>query len=69
VESFGSHTEFISEEILSKKLPEQDDTLKKPKILSFGQKENAGLNALSRYLRTNTKRNRQSTETKEHFHY
>ncbi len=55
VESFGSHTEFISEEILSKKLPEQDDTLKKAQDIIIWTKENAGLNALSRYLRTNTK--------------
>lgn len=53
IESFGSSTEFISEEVLNKKLTEQLGTLQKAQQILIWTKENAGLNALSRYLRNN----------------
>lgn len=50
IDSFGSHTEFISEEILTKKLPAESDVLTKSQEIIIWTKENAGLNALSRFL-------------------
>ncbi|PKL36840.1 hypothetical protein CVV38_03015 [Candidatus Peregrinibacteria bacterium HGW-Peregrinibacteria-1] len=51
IDSFGSSTEFISEEVLSKKLIVESSTLKKANIIIVWTKENAGLNAISRYIR------------------
>jgi PKD repeat protein len=53
IDSFGSATEFISEEILSKKLTEQSSSIQKSSQIVSWTKENAGLNALSRYLKNN----------------
>ncbi|MFA6917313.1 MAG: 7TM domain-containing protein [Candidatus Gracilibacteria bacterium] len=57
IESFGSSTEFISEEILAKKLMETTMTLQKSQQILIWTKENAGLNALSRYIQNNLKKN------------
>jgi len=48
IDSYGSASEFISEEILSKKLSESVDYMQKASQLVVWTKENAGLNALSR---------------------
>lgn len=56
IESFGSSTEFISEEILSKKLTEEVNTLQKTEQIMIWTKENAGLNAISRYIQNNQKK-------------
>jgi len=48
IDSFGSTSEFISEEILAKKLVESLEYLKKSTQIAIWTKENAGLNALSR---------------------
>lgn len=53
IESYGSSTEFISEEVLSKKLTEQSSVLQKSHQILIWTKENAGINALSRYLQNN----------------
>ncbi|MBI2634821.1 PKD domain-containing protein [Candidatus Peregrinibacteria bacterium] len=53
IDSFGSSTEFISEEILTKKLTEEAQSLRKSKEIIVWTKENAGLNALSRFIRNN----------------
>lgn len=55
IDSFGSSTEFISEEILSKKLSEHLTNLQKSSQFIIWTKENAGLNALSRYIQNNPK--------------
>jgi PKD repeat protein len=56
IESFGSATEFISEEILAKKLTENTSTVQKAQQILVWTKENAGLNALSRYIQSNIKK-------------
>lgn len=56
IESFGSSTEFISEEILAKKITEEANTLQKAKQIVIWTKENAGLNALSRFIQSNVKK-------------
>jgi PKD repeat protein len=56
IESFGSSTEFISEEILTKKLTEQSSSLQKANQIIIWTKENAGLNALSRFIQSNQSR-------------
>jgi hypothetical protein len=53
IESFGSSTEFISEEILTKKLTEESTDLQKANQFVIWTKENAGLNSLSRYIQSN----------------
>jgi len=53
LESFGSSTEFISEEVLSKKMTEQTSSLQKSSHIIIWTKENAGLNALSRFVQAN----------------
>ncbi len=53
IESFGSSTEFISEEILAKKITEQSLNIQKANQIIIWTKENAGLNALSRYIQSN----------------
>ena len=53
IETFGSSTEFISEEILTKKLTKESEMIKKADQILVWTKENAGLNALSRYLQNN----------------
>lgn len=56
IESFGSSTEFISEEVLTKKMNQATEEIKKASQIIIWTKENAGLNALSRYLQNNQKR-------------
>jgi len=56
IESFGSSTEFISEEVLTKKLNEESITIQKANQIAVWTKENAGLNALSRYIQNNQKK-------------
>ncbi len=53
IESFRSGTEFISEEVLAKKLTEHSIIFQKANQILFWTKENAGLNALSRYIQAN----------------
>lgn len=53
IESFGSSTEFISEEVLTKKMNEEAESLQKATQIAIWTKENAGLNSLSRYLQGN----------------
>lgn len=55
-ESFGSATEFISEEVLAKKLNEESQTIQKVEQLVIWTKENTGLNAISRYIQNNVKK-------------
>lgn len=52
IESYGSSTEFISEEVLTKKLNEQASDLKNTKQIIVWTSENAGLNAISRYIQS-----------------
>lgn len=56
VESFGTSTEFISEEILAKKLNENSGSIQKAQEILIWTKENAGLNALSRHIQSNLKK-------------
>jgi len=56
IDSFGSSTEFISEEILTKKLSEQAKDIEKAQEIVIWTKENAALNAISRYIQ-NTQEN------------
>lgn len=53
VESYGSSTEFISEEILTKKLTETAEDLQKAKQIVVWTQENSGLNAISRFIQNN----------------
>lgn len=53
-ESFGSSTEFIAEEILTKKLTEQASSIQKAKEIVIWTKENAGMNAISRFIQSNS---------------
>lgn len=64
IESFGSSTEFISEEVLAKKLNEESSELKKAKEIVIWTQENAGLNAISRYLQNIEKKNLASLKEK-----
>lgn len=57
VDSFGSSTEFISEEILTKKITEESENLSKAGQIVIWTKENAGLNALSRYMQNKENKN------------
>lgn len=54
IDSYGSSTEFISEEILTKKLTEAMEDLQKAKQIAIWSKENSGLNAISRFIQNNT---------------
>lgn len=56
IESFGSSTEFISEEVLTKKLTEESSNLQKAAQVVVWTKDNAGLNAISRFTQTNQKK-------------
>lgn len=56
IESFGSSTEFISEEVLTKKLTEESNILQKASEIVVWTKENAGLNALSRFAKGNSQK-------------
>ncbi|MFA5947559.1 MAG: 7TM domain-containing protein [Candidatus Gracilibacteria bacterium] len=56
IESFGSSTEFISEEILAKKINENNDFIQKTDQIATWTKENAGLNALNRYYLDSSKK-------------
>jgi len=51
IESFGSSTEFISEEVLTKKMNEKAEIFTKTNNIIIWTKENAGLNAISRFIR------------------
>lgn len=53
IESYGSSTEFISEEILTKKLTEAIEDVQKAKQIAIWTKENSGLNAISRFIQNN----------------
>jgi len=55
IESFGSSTEFISEEILTKKLTGESGIIQKANQILLWTKENAGINAISRYIQNNQK--------------
>jgi len=57
IESFGSATEFISEEVLAKKLNEATQIVQKSEQIIIWTKENTGLNAISRYIQSNIKKN------------
>ncbi len=63
IESFGSSTEFISEEILTKKITEQAQSLQKAKQIVIWTQENAGLNALSRFIQNNPDKSNFSQKT------
>jgi hypothetical protein len=52
IESFGSSTAFISEEVLTKKITTNAQTIKESTDIVVWTNENAGLNALSRYLKS-----------------
>lgn len=54
-ESFGSASEFISEEILTKKLNEIPNAIKKAQEILVWTKTGGGLDALARFLRENKK--------------
>ena len=54
IDSYGSSTEFISEEILTKKLTEAMDDLQKAKQIAIWSKENSGLNSISRFIQNNS---------------
>lgn len=54
IDSYGSSTEFISEEILTKKLTEAMEFLQKAKQITIWSKENSGLNAISRFIQNNS---------------
>jgi len=56
LDAYGSNTEFISEEILSKKLTENKAEIQKANQIVIWTNEFAGLNALSRFLQTNENR-------------
>ncbi len=56
IESFDSSTEFISEEILKKKLTEESTSIQKADQIIIWTKEIAGLNALSSYIQSNLKK-------------
>jgi hypothetical protein len=51
IQSFGSASEFISEELLVKRLSENVKIVEKTKQIMVWTKGNAGLNALSRFLK------------------
>jgi PKD repeat protein len=53
LDSFGSSTEFISEEILTKKLNEKSDLISKSNQIIIWTKGNSGMNALSRFVQKN----------------
>lgn len=53
IDSFGSSTDFISEEILTQKITEQTSSLQKADHILIWTKESAGLNALSRFMQKN----------------
>lgn len=56
IESFGSSTEFISEEVLTKRLTEEAAILQKTKQIIVWTKENSGLNSISRFIQNNPKK-------------
>lgn len=53
IDSFGSNTEFISEEILTKKLNETAASIQKANQIMIWTKGNAGMNSLSRFVKEN----------------
>ncbi|MDA1061212.1 MAG: PKD domain-containing protein [bacterium] len=63
IESFGSSTEFISEEILTKKMTEQASNIQKAQQIVVWTQENAGLNALSRFIKNNPDKSNFSQKT------
>lgn len=54
IDSFGSNTEFISEEILTKKLNESTDKIQKANQMIIWTKGSAGMNSLSRFVQQNS---------------
>lgn len=65
IDSFGSSTEFISEEILTQKLTEESKEIRKSEKIMVWTKENAGLNALSRYIKGSKNKSETTLENKE----
>lgn len=55
IDSFGSASDFISEEILTKKLVEASSSLQKATQIVVWTKGNSGLNALSRFIQESKK--------------
>jgi len=53
LESYGSSTEFISEEVLTKKMNESTSAIQKASQVTIWTKENGGLNAISRFIQGN----------------
>jgi PKD repeat protein len=53
IESYGSSTEFISEEVLTKKINEEASDLVRAEQIIIWTKGNAGLSALSRFTQNN----------------
>jgi len=53
--SFGSASEFISEEVLTKKLAESTNPINKALQIVVWTKENSGMNALSRFIQESKK--------------
>ncbi len=52
IESYGSSTEFISEEVLSQKMKESSKKITEADQILIWTKANAGLNALSRFMQS-----------------
>ena len=55
IESYRSTTEFISEEVLTKKMTQDAASIQKAAQIIVWTKENSGLNALSRFIQSNQK--------------
>lgn len=53
IESYGASTDFISEEVLTKKITEESDLITNAEQIAVWTKESAGLNALSRFIKAN----------------
>ena len=58
IDSFGSNTDFISEELLSKKISEEITSFQKAEDVIIFTNENAGLNALSRNFQNTYSKNK-----------
>jgi len=57
IESFGSASEFISEEVLTKTLIESTSYIQKALQIVIWTKENAGMNAFSRFIQASKDKN------------
>ncbi len=53
IESYGSSTDFISEEVLTKKITEESESITSAEQIAIWTKESAGINALSRFIKNN----------------